>query len=98
MIQMWNTKFEDSAVICIWVMLITDLNMHQPQKKCDFRLQETSKHVNPAKSQFQKFDSKTALSLSDMAKKDLKKILNCLFKKWLCVVISQHLINIACMK
>ena len=24
MIQMYNTKFEDSAVICFWVILITD--------------------------------------------------------------------------
>ena len=36
-----NTKFDVSAVICFWVMLITDTQTHTQTKrqKCDFRIQ-----------------------------------------------------------
>ena len=50
-------------------MLITDTQIHGPtytqtkRKKCDFRIQETLKGVNPSKSEFRKFDVKTTHSL-----------------------------------
>ena len=46
-------------------MLITGTNADTQTKrqKCDFRIHETSKRVNPSKSPFRKFDLKTILSL-----------------------------------
>ena len=61
MIQMYNTKFKDSAVICFWVMLITDTHT-------DLTV-GPSKCVNPWKSPFLKSDPKTILSLPDMGNK-----------------------------
>ena len=72
MIQMKNGKFEDSAAICFWVMLITDTHTHthtyterEREKETDQTLKlwyldsRESKRVNP----FRKFDPKTILFL-----------------------------------
>ena len=48
-------------------MLITDTHREThaqtEREKCDFRIQGTSKRVNPSKSPLRKFDPKTVLSL-----------------------------------
>ena len=44
-------------------LLITDTHTHAYILTCYFRIYETSKRVNPSKSQFWKFDTITKLSL-----------------------------------
>ena len=70
MIQMLNTKFDVSAVICFWVMLITDTHVDiQTHIQTDQRVKMwfsdsgDLKYVNPSKSSFWKLDPKTILSL-----------------------------------
>ena len=55
-IHMYIIKFlAVSTNICFWVMLIT----HTYQSlKINFCTQGTSKHINPSKSQFRRFDTK----------------------------------------
>ena len=43
-------KFEDSAVTCFSVMLLTDTQTHKLRVKIDFRIQGTSKCANSSKS------------------------------------------------
>ena len=42
---------------------LTYTHTQTKRKKWDLRIKETSKHVNPSKSQFRKFDPKTRDSL-----------------------------------
>ena len=60
-------------------MLITDT--HTDEKlKCNFRIQGTSKRVNPSKSPFRKFDPKTILFLLIGKRKQKGKFLNDFFQ------------------
>ena len=67
-------------------MIITDTRTQRPTSK-NVWIQETSRRINPSKTQFRKFDPKTKLSLPYMGKKKVKCCVYVMYK--CCVYHSQ---------